>query len=493
MKIHNKELSAWHKKHKKQNRQKLLIVGLVSLVLVLMGQWITGVFLMIGFYLIHELLWSDHIFYDPKWHYQYNFNRAEKKHLVLTLSKTIHISLSNLPDNLNKKTALLALQVNSHLSGYLLDPYVLINGQAQFFERGVSGKRYLNLSHALADQRIEQNGDIVLEFKHCQNVSVSGCFYAFNNPELTDKNIMLIAPHADDAEIAAFGLYSQYPKQSFITTISAGEIEADHYQQLCQNDNFQAGQIKGLLRSWDSQAIPLWGGLSPQQSVQLGYFCLSLSEMAKHPADEIPSLWAKDYNPQLFRQFNQYSLHSDKQVKNQWSYLVADLVELIEKEKPQIIVTPHPYYDPHRDHYFSSLALVEALSQSSHQVETFFLYTNHNSHSDMFPFGKANSLQSLPPQFEPRENPGQLFSLSLKPQTQQHKLLALAMMHDLNTPLSLKKYFRKTIQHFLIGRDNCPYGGDDYLRKAVRQNEIYFVCDYKQLQTMLEDNYFGYR
>ncbi len=42
---------------------------------------------------------------------------------------------------------------------------------------------------------------------------------------------MMLAPHADDAELAAFGLYSRADNVS-IVTLTQGEIEAEHYQRL---------------------------------------------------------------------------------------------------------------------------------------------------------------------------------------------------------------------------------------------------------------------
>jgi len=492
MKIHNKELTDWHKKSKQNNQKKLIISLIAGILLVFAGEWFWALCLWLTMYLLHELLWSDHIFYDPKSAYGYHFEEAIKQHLVLTLAKTIHISLSNLPTDLENKSAVLAVHIKSHLSGYIFDPYVLINGQAQYFERGVNGKRFVNLSHALEHHNETQNGDIILEFRHCQNLSVSGCFYAFNNPQLEKKKVLFIAPHADDAEIAAFGLYSQFPKQSFITTISAGEIEAEHYQQLSEDARYRAGEIKGLLRSWDSNAIPIWGGLTAQQSLQLGYFCLTLGDMSAKPKQTISSLWAENYSPQTFRQFNQYALKSDHQVTNQWSNLVGDLQEIIDNEKPDIIITPHPYYDPHRDHYFSTKAILEASKSSEKPIEQFFLYANHNSFTDCFPFGKAGSIQSLPPQFTQNPHSEGLFSLPLPPEIQQNKVLALAMMHDLRTPLNWKKRLRKNLQHWILQRDNSPYLENDFVRKAVRQNELFFVCNQKQLKTMLEDNHFGY-
>ncbi len=59
---------------------------------------------------------------------------------------------------------------------------------------------------------------------------------------------MILAPHADDAELAAFGLYSSAENVSIIT-LTQGEIEADYYQRLGLSQP-QAAQLKGRLRSW---------------------------------------------------------------------------------------------------------------------------------------------------------------------------------------------------------------------------------------------------
>jgi len=261
---------------------------------------------------------------------------------------------------------------------------------------------------------------------------------------------------------------------------------------LTQGDPHQAGQIKGLLRSWDGIAVPQWGGLKAQQCIQLGYFCLRLNQMANNPDKNIASLSSNTNDTRVFRQFNQSTLESDQNGSSNWNMLCQDLAEIIAKEKPDILLMPHPCFDPHRDHYFSSKAVIQALSDSKHQVNSFFLYANHNQHTDMFPFGKANSLQALPPQFIRQKVRQQIFSLPLNKNQQQHKLLALAMMHDLNVPLSLKKRFRKKLQALLLGREISSYGQDDYLRKAVRQNEVFFIANYHQVQQMLEENYFGY-
>jgi len=56
------------------------------------------------------------------------------------------------------------------------------------------------------------------------------------------------------------------------------------------------------------------------------------------------------------------------------------------------------------------------------------------------------------------------------------KAQALAMQHDLQTPLPLKKRLRRRIQHLLAGRRWPSSGEDEFFRKAVRRHELFFVC-----------------
>ena len=90
--------------------------------------------------------------------------------------------------------------------------------------------------------------------------------------ELQRRRVMVIAPHADDAELAAYGLYSQ-ADETWIVTLTAGEIEAEHYQQMGLS-SVEASRLKGRLRAWDSIAVPRWAGVPAAHCVQLGYFCL---------------------------------------------------------------------------------------------------------------------------------------------------------------------------------------------------------------------------
>ena len=92
----------------------------------------------------------------------------------------------------------------------------------------------------------------------------------------------------------------------------------------------------------------------------------------------------------------------------------------------------------------------------------------------MHPFGPAGTLCPLPPVTgRPVELKG-VFSFTLSERDQQDKILAVEMNHDLRRPVRFKKWLRKQLQKKLIGRYQPDYGDDEFLRKAVRVNELFF-------------------
>lgn len=54
-------------------------------------------------------------------------------------------------------------------------------------------------------------------------------------------------------------MYSQ-ADEAWIVTLTAGEIEAEHYQQMGMS-KVDAAQLKGRLRAWDSLTVPQWAGV----------------------------------------------------------------------------------------------------------------------------------------------------------------------------------------------------------------------------------------
>ncbi|CDF94982.1 MULTISPECIES: PIG-L deacetylase family protein [unclassified Pseudomonas] len=458
------------KRHRRNKRVGLLL-ALVTLVLlgVLVAWWLPLVLAVLG-WVAHEAWFADHLFYSPKDDYQYSFPPFTQQPKVHLNAGRLRLDEGVMLDD--GATLILALRVRSTWLGRFIDPVVELSGgdapDRQTFERGVNGLRYLNLSEqgpALS------RGELRLRGRFCR-VRGEPTLWSFASPQLQGQRVMVIAPHADDAELAAYGLYSQ-ADETWIVTLTAGEIEAEHYQQMGL-DSVEAARLKGRLRAWDSIAVPRWAGVPETQCVQLGYFCLQLAAMQSAPGQPQGSREADLSDTRLFRRMNPFVLPGDTDGAPTWNNLIADLRELLLKARPEVIVLPHPTLDPHADHVCAHDAVMEALVGLEWQPTTLLGYANHLHDNDRWPMGDTGEGVALPPVFDP-DRTMQPLSLSLSLTLQRDKAMALGMMHDLQPPLPLKRRLRRLIQGFLTNRVSSAYGENDFFRKAVRRHELFWL------------------
>lgn len=466
------------KKHRQKKRLILKILAVCLLTLIVVSfiipvlAWFIPIFI-ISVWLGHEAWLADHLFYSPKEDYHYDFPE-DTLTLPITLQQNhLHIAAGSLSATMD--TLILAVKVESTLCGQLFDPQVIIEmahiKDRQDFERGANGIRYLNLS-GLADNLLQ--GNIAITTKHCHLIGPL-TLYAFKHADYSQQPMMIIAPHADDAELAAFGQYSQCPKVSIIT-LTQGEIEAEHYQTTLNLSKKDAAQLKGQLRSWDSVAIPLWGGVPTSRSVQLGYYCMQLKAMHKDPQQAFGSKESTETDIRLARVFNDLPLllPSDNDGLPTWQNLKNDMAALIEHFKPEVIVMPHPQLDPHEDHIQAALLIEEVLQETVWQPKAQLLYANHLYDNDRWPMGPANNGIALPPAVEPLPAYA-IWSPILTEQTQINKAMALAMQHDLQPAMPFKKRLRRAIQRILTGRQWPKSGENEFFRKAIRRHELFWV------------------
>ena len=452
------------KRHRRNKRMALVLALLGLLILAFsVAWWWLPLAVLLG-WIAHEAWFADHLFYAPNEDYQYAFP-AGTPSVAATLNAGRLQLAAELPAG---DTLILQLQVRSTWLGRWLDPYVLLGDDRQDFERGVCGARYLNLSDHLAEL---QAGQLQLRGRFCR-LATSATLHVCSSPDYRQQSLLIIAPHADDAELAAFGLYSQAAHVS-IVTLTQGEIEAEAYQRLGL-DKAAAAQLKGRLRAWDSLAVPLWGGVAQQRCVQLGYYCLQLPAMLAAPAQVLASRESGECDVRSVRQHNPLRLPADADGQPTGHNLQADLVSLLEHFRPEVVVTPHPELDPHSDHVAATQALLAAIQASRWQPKTLLLYANHLHDNDRWPMGPAGNGIALPPALTalPAE---QLWSLSLSPAQQLDKAMALAMQHDLQGRLPWKKRLRRLIQSALAGRRWPATGDDEFFRKAVRRHELFWV------------------
>ncbi len=374
-------------------------------------------------------------------------------------------------------TRFIELKITATLSGYFAEPYVEIISQQQrtilSFERGVRGLRYINLP---ADN-MHGSSTIQLIAHHLIIEDQQARVLLFANPVVKKQpRILLISPHPDDAEIAAFGLYSQH--NSLILTITAGEAGPHTYAEIYP-DIKQHYQAKGKLRVWDSIAVPMLGDIKPEQAINLGYFDSTLQQMAENKDHAVDSIYAGIDNVNFFRQQNVSTLTPETDGKASWSALLNDLKQLIQAYKPDIIISPYPALDWHSDHKFATIAVISAVKQLGLQQGQLWLYTNHFTANNYYPYGAQGELVSIPPDFEQSLYFDSIYSFPL---TQpQAKLFALEAMHDLRPDTSYLniagafKLLGKALSNKLLLKDQT------YYRRAVRANELFLVVNFSSL------------
>lgn len=297
-------------------------------------------------------------------------------------------------------TAILKIAVRSDWSSLLFKPFIEINYQGnisrQYFEKTAKGIRYLNLSHlAKSAQSLASGSKITLRGHSISWEQFSTELYIFKNADLSKEKILVIAPHPDDAEIAAFGFYEN--KDAYIVTITAGENGKPRFKRFFP-DKKEHALFQGKVRTWDSITVPFWGGIPPERCINLGYFDGTLESMFEKPSEKIVSV-AGTSDLRTFRKYNLSDLVLKETSDAKWSNLVEDLSRILTKINPSIIVASNPLTDSHPDHQFATIALCEALQKTGITKGYLYLYTIHDSFSARWPFGNATSLVSLPPYF----------------------------------------------------------------------------------------------
>ncbi|OQK15381.1 hypothetical protein AU255_18090 [Methyloprofundus sedimenti] len=411
--------------------------------------------------------------YDVAQNYQYAFQNSQ--HTVIHAQiKQGEFNFDSVP---NWDTGFIGLNVSATLTGYFAEPYVEIIGGQQHsilsFERGVQGLRYINLPSGIGykDQTIR------LIAHHLTINDQQASIVLFTNPKIHKQaKVLVIAPHPDDAEIAAFGLYSQH--NSLILTITAGEAGPHIYDEVYADEN-QHYQEKGKLRVWNSITVPMLGGVSPEHAINLGYFDGTLQQMASNKPRSVHSRFTGIDNVNHFRGQNLSSLTPLSAGKANWPALIDDIKQILQDYQPDIIITPYPALDWHTDHKLSTLAVISAIKQLGLQQGQLLLYTNHLTANNYFPYGQQGEQVSIPPDFNQSLYFDSIYSFNLpKP---KEKILVLEAMNDLRNDTSWLnisgafKIFMTTLGNKLLFKDQT------YFRRAVRANELFLVVNFSSL------------
>ena len=376
-------------------------------------------------------------------------------------------------------SALLAVEVDSRHGGGLGTPHVDIRvgdgpPRRQYLESGARGLRYLNLG-ALDGNPPPR---VVLEGHGVAWQPQATELLVFRNPPLDALRVLVLAPHPDDAEIAAFGLYSQ--TDATVVTVTAGEAGDTGGLESHYDDAVQLYRAKGRLRVLDSLTVPRLGGVPPERALNLGYFDDTLREMHDEPQRPVTSRFAELSDPAFFRRHNDSPILPERDVASTWRDLVADLAEILRRVDPNVIVAPHPLLDTHSDHRFTTVAAVAAAERVGWKAGEFYLYANHVLFAESHPEGPPDGVVSLPPFFTDRMEFQGFRSVPLTPERRIDKLFALEANHDLRRPPPpVNRDWRDTRTSLVNGlqdlRRGRGHGRLDYFRRAPRPNEIFFV------------------
>jgi LmbE family N-acetylglucosaminyl deacetylase len=357
-----------------------------------------------------------------------------------------------LPDELaaNGQTALLEIELLSTFAGGLLEPWIEVihHGGAyrQYFERGVTGRRWLNLSPVFeARGDFRPPGHIRLRSRGLQcadPVSLS----TYVSPRLDDASVMVIAPHPDDAEIACFGLYAT--NRACIVTLTAGERGA--VSPGAHFDAQAAARWRAELRVEDSLSIPALGAVPRDRCMNLAYPDGALACLHARAPDPVP-LFGHDVDDRAaLRRRNVSPALRDCSTPT-WPELVRELAGQLEHHAPSIVCCPHPLLDGHPDHVFAAVALGAALEKASLPAPDIFLYVVHSATDIRYPFGPPTAVVAPAPGLLPHSHADTIYSHRVDPQMRLRKCAAIAANRDIQAHQQ------------------------SFLRRGPRPNEIYYV------------------
>lgn len=346
---------------------------------------------------------------------------------------------------------------------------------SQYFEPGQSGGRLLNLSGVNLVEKIK------LEATRCQ-LNKKARLLGFHIPDF-EKNgpVLIIAPHPDDAELAAYGLYRRYSDNVWIVTFTAGETQKRLDRQYIPGLDLEpdsAGRRKGKVRTWNSMTTPLLAGVPFERNIMLGYFNDTLSRMLETPDMIISSTAGEAVCPGDFRTWNRVTLGTDPEPKNCGEHLIRDLQGLLEYIKPGVLVVTHPEVDPHADHVAAAKACALAMQKASHRPEQVLMYANHLSGIRGFPLGPAHAAAGVWPWRSTNSSmgPWRLHSEYLDLEVQKDKVLALDTMHDLRASVKLERRLKRWLRRYLSGvplSEWKDYGAHDYFQTHIKAHEVF--------------------
>ena len=362
---------------------------------ILGGLAVGGAALAAALMLALQRAYRRHLEYDPKRSCVAGFAGAG----IEVVSLQCDSNGFRMPDlNAGVASGFIEMEVRASICGSFRDPGVEIEARGmrdmQILERGVRGIRFLNVTRLLATG-IAAGETVALRGRHLAWRPEFARLHVCRERLRAGERVLVIAPHPDDAEIAAFGLYAD--SGATVVTITAGD----------SSDRYTGGDGEGLsltratiarMRVWDSIAVPHFGGIGPEKALNLCYPDGQLQAMHAQRTRDFRAEGEDSLDFSGLRLLNHSPLVREGAACS-WDSLVGDLSHILAETKPTIIVTPHPWLDPVPDHSFATAAVCEAVRTAGLTEGRFYCYVNHNRRSELWPFGPSGSGVALLPMF----------------------------------------------------------------------------------------------
>jgi LmbE family N-acetylglucosaminyl deacetylase len=408
-----------------------------------------------------------------------------------TIAVVVQPSGFDLPRGLELRgrTVFLQLMVKASWLGRLRDPFIAHRtGERtyrQYFERGASGQRFLNLSPHFQHSdprpisRVDLGGRSMRWAKEAS-------LLAFEAPAVQGADVLSVAPHPDDAEIATFGLYATH--RSYVATVTAGERGSGNLP--AEIPASSRSRWAALLRVADSLSVPQLGHVPPERRISLVYPDGTLESMHREPSRAFRLVCEDSLNRSRLRSGNQMPEFRGGDAGCTWNDLVNEMRLLLQLTQPDVVVCPHPLIDSHPDHVFTTVAIESAVSKLPGKRPLFLLYVVHQRGAPLFPFGPANTLVSLSPGLAEDSTADAIYSHQLEPELQLAKYFAIEAMHACRSYTDTRfrgagerlKVLKRKSAAFVTGIGFDPV---TFLRRAARPNEIYYVASWEMLSKLV--------
>jgi LmbE family N-acetylglucosaminyl deacetylase len=408
---------------------------------------------------------------------------------IETVPVDCKVQAFELPRSLNGASGFVEIEVDTSLMGWITDPAIEIRADRfhdiQYVERGARGLRFFNITRLLSC--VAEGTPVHLSGRGIRwrrgAVRLHFCRESVSHAD----RVLVIAPHPDDAEIAAFGLYSE--TDATVVTLTAGDA-SDRYRNAPQPWMQLSRDEVARIRILDSLAIPQLGHVSSERAINLCFPDGRLRDLYLCPEMDLRNERnVLDFS--TLRRMNCSSVMQPEGAGCSWSSLVRDLSRIVAATRPTIVVAPHPTLDPHPDHLCATLAVGEALEAVGARSPRMFLYMVHNRRSELWPFGPAGSGVPLLPILAADGTCGSgFYSHPLSIERQRMKLVALEAMHDLReirwpaAAAAHRQAGARIVPELRAWVHGMGVDPTSYLRRAVRPDELFFVASFEDTLAM---------